>query len=224
MTKAETEILKSALLYLGREELNSYKNLKNEENELSLSLESKIKEINKKRKTFLNRILKTTWGKVATIFIASILTISLATGIYAIRKPIVGFFVSISEKFIYFSHEENTDTSLPTEIKNIALPSVLPDGYIMISSKNYGQSATSMWMKGSSYIVLMQDVIVDTNVNLDNEGVEYQRTIVNGMDVYHYVKDGVIFLIWTDNFYLYSMIFPQEIEIDDIKEIVSSIK
>ena len=135
MTKAELSVLKNALLIVGLEEVQAYKNLPDEEFEFSNEFEQKIKEINKKRKSLLHRATKTIPRRVALVAAAIIITFCLMMTISAIRIPVVNFFVNVYEEFIgLFFEEEEEDFNIPTTIEQIYLPTYMANGYIMLNT------------------------------------------------------------------------------------------
>jgi hypothetical protein len=73
MTKAEIDILKNALLLLGRKEVEEYKALPQEDFVFSKEFEEKVVAINKRRKSFFYQATKTTPRKIAIVFVAAII-------------------------------------------------------------------------------------------------------------------------------------------------------
>ena len=223
MTKAEIDILKNALLLLGRKEVEEYKALPQEDFVFSKEFEEKVVAINKRRKSFFYQATKTTPRKIAIVFVAAIIMLTMTMSISAIRKPILNFFTSIYESFITIFVEADEELELPTSIEQIYKPTYLPEEYIEISSENYEFEAISMWMKNASAIILSQNTISEeTKISIDNKETDYQTTTISGNSVYYYIKDGYYYLIWSNN-YIFSLTAPSDIPFDEIKKIISSI-
>ena len=221
MTKIELDTLKKALYIAGRNEVGAYKALPDESVVFSKEFEEKIHSINKRRKTFYYRATKTTPRKIAIVFVAAIIILTMS--ISAIRKPILNFFTSIYESFITIFVEADEELELPTSIEQIYKPTYLPEEYIEISSENYEFEAISMWMKNASAIILSQNTISEeTKISIDNKETDYQTTTISGNSVYYYIKDGYYYLIWSNN-YIFSLTAPSDIPFDEIKKIISSI-
>ena len=225
MIKSEIEILKKSLFELGNEEIEKYLSLPDENIELSKSLENKIKEISKKRKAFFYNLIRTIPRKIAVILIASIIIFSMAMGISAIRKPIISFFINIEETFIkFYAIEQDNEIYIPKSIEKMYLPTFIPNEYIMVDSQKTKSSATTIWMCDTALIIFEQDIIVKSQTYIDNEDVKYQSFLLEENEVHYYIKAGNYFLIWTDGAYLYSIICSEDIKMDEIKAIISSIE
>ena len=225
MTKIELDTLKKALYIAGRNEVGAYKALPDESVVFSKEFEEKIRSINKRRKTFYYRATKTTPRKIAIILVAAIITITMAMSISAIRKPILNFFTSIYESFITIFVEADEELELPTSIEQMYKPTYLPEEYIEISSENYEFEAISMWMKNASAIILSQNIISEeTKISIDNKETDYQTATISGNSVYYYNKDGYYYLIWSNDYYIFSLTAPSDIPFDEIKNIISSLE
>lgn len=225
MTKAETDILKKALFIAGRQEIEAYKALPDEEVLFSKEFEEKVRAINKRRKSLFYKATKTVPRRIAVILIAAIIAITMVVSVSAICiPPVLSFLVDIHDTFINISFE-GTAPDTPTNIEHMYVPSYIPDGYIEIESENYNKSATSIWMKDSDMIILTQNTISEgTQISIDNEGVDYKTIWINTNKIYYYNKDGYYYMIWDDRGYIYTLTYPENIPLDEIRVLITSMK
>lgn len=226
MTVAETDILKKALFIIGREEVNAYKALPDEEVAFSKEFEDKVHLINKKRKSLFYQATKTVPRRIAVILVAAIIVFTMTMSISALRTPLINFIMNIYENYIniYFVEDEES-SNIPTSIEHMYVPSYIPDNYMQIDSQNYGVSAETIWMNDESLIILNQDPLNENfNVHINNEGADYQTISISGNDIYYYVKDGYYFIIWTDQAYLFTITCPESISLLEVEKIISSME
>lgn len=226
MTKVEIDILKKALFIIGREEVEAYKALPDENIVFSQEFEENVQKINKKRKSLFYRATKTVPRKIAIVLVAALVTFTMMMSVSAIRIPVLRFITNIYDTYIsiYFVEDEEAPI-IPTSIEYMYLPTSIPEGYIQIDSQNYGNNATSTWMKNSELIILIQDILQEEfKAFINNENVGYQVLSVNNNNIYYYLKDGYYFIIWTDNSYLFSLTCPDNIPLSEIEKIIDSME
>lgn len=226
MTSAELSVLKNALLIVGLEEVNAYKNLPDEVFEFSNEFEQKIKEINKKRKSLLYRTTKTVPRRVALVSAAVIMTFCLMMTISAIRIPVINFFVNLYEDFIGISFdEEEEDFNIPTTIEQVHLPTYMVDGYKQTDSQKFRDVVETYWENDSYLIILYQEIMEEEfKMNFDNNHEGYEKISVNNKIVYYILNKGEYMLLWNDGSYVYTLILPESIPLVEIEKIIGSMQ
>ncbi|MBQ8146982.1 MAG: hypothetical protein IJ039_09380 [Clostridia bacterium] len=221
MTTTQIDILKSALFAVELEELECYKTLPYELTEPSPELEEKIHKINQRRKSFFTQITKTVPRKIAVALIAAVISLCLMMSISAIRVPIVNFFVNFYEDHISIHFQTNEE--LPTNIEEIYMPSQMVNGYTLVDTIRHTMLVDSCWQKDDSYIFCQQDVITDNSeITLDSEFANQEKLYIDNLTVYFARDNTDSIYTWVDHGYLFTLIFMEEISIDQIKQIITS--
>lgn len=225
MTKVEIYILKKALFIIGREEVKAYKALPDEEVVFSKKFEAKVRAINRKRKSLFYKATKTVPRRIAVILIAAVITFAMMMSVSAIRTPVLNFVIKTYDSFISIFVEKDEKIKLPTSIENMYIPKYLPEEYIQLSAENYGFNAEAIWMKDDSIIMLDQNIINEQNqIKIDNQKIDYETITINKYNIYYYVKDGYYFVIWSDNYYIFTLTCPEDINISEIEKIIASME
>ena len=225
MTKVEIDILKKALFIIGREEVEAYKALPDEDVVFSKEFEDNVRAINKRRKSLFYKATKTVPRRIAVVLIAAVITFTMMMSVSAIRTPILNFVIKTYDSFISIFVEKDEEIKLPTSIEHMCLPTYLPEGYIEISSENSGFKSTTIWMNDSSMMILLQDIISeDTKITIDNQELDYETISVNKHNIHYYVKDGYYFVIWSDGYYIFTLTCPEDINIIEIEKIIASME
>lgn len=225
MTNYEIDILKKALLKVERKELCYFKNLPDENVEFSEEFEYSMQKLAKKRKTFVWQATKTIPRRIAVVFIAAIITFCLMMSVSAIRTPVIKFFVNIYEEFISIFVEEDEEFDTPDSIEATYLPSYMINGFSQISSSNNSKYAKSVWMDdNSNIIILTQDILEDDyQTQLDNETIGYENAGFNNFEVKYTARNGQYFFVWTNDLYMFKIICPTSIELNEIEKLVDSL-
>lgn len=225
MTNYEISILKKALLKVEQKEVHRFKNLRNENVEISEEFENNIHKLAKKRKTFIWQATKTVPRKIAVVFIAAIITFCMLMSISAIRIPVINFFVNMYEEFIHISVDKEENAFVHDSIESVALPEYMIDGYSLDDSQNYGKDAETYWINSYGDIIILYQGILDSEfqVTIDNKNIDYQKEEVNGLIIYFTVENQYYQILWAKNGYIFSLSCAESIPFNDIKQMIISI-
>lgn len=225
MTKVEIDILKKALFIIGREEVEAYKALPDEDVVFSKEFEDNVRAINKRRKSLFYKATKTVSRRIAVVLIAAVITFTMMMSVSAIRTPILNFVIKTYDSFISIFVEKDEEIKLPTSIEHMYLPAFLPEGYIEISSENNEINAKSIWMNKNAIIILSQNVISeDSKIVIDNQDADYQTTMIDKNEIYYYSKNGFYTMYWSDGYYIFTLTCPEDITIGEIEKIIGSME
>lgn len=225
MTNYEISILKKALLKIEQKEVHRFKNLRNENIEISEEFENNIHKLAKKRKTFIWQATKTVPRKIAVVFIAAIITFCMMMSISAIRIPVINFLVNVYEEFISIFVDEEEGYIKPQTIESISLPSYTIEGYYLEDSQNYGKDAESIWLNENGEVIILSQHTLENEFQsfIDNKNLDFQTENANGLTLYFVVKNQYYQIFWTKNGYLFSLNCSETIPFAKIKEMISSI-
>lgn len=225
MTKVEIDILKKALFIIGREEVEAYKALPDEDVVFSKEFEDNVRAINKRRKSLFYKATKTVPRRIVVVLIAAVITFTMMMSVSAIRTPILNFVIKTYDSFISIFVEKDEEIKLPTNIEHMYMPKYLPDGFIELSSENYGFNAEAIWMNSASIIMLSQDIISeDSKIVIDNQDADYQTTMIDKNEIYYYSKNGSYTMYWSDGYYIFTLTCPEDINISEIEKIIASME
>ena len=243
MTNVELTTLKKALLIIGLEEVNKYKNSTDEDVAFSNEFEEAISNINKKRKSIIHRATKTVPRRIAFVFIAAVITFCLLMSISAIRRPVLNFFVNIYDNFIevVFDEDETAVSSetnesnqtveddyevyVPEVIEKVYLPSYMIEGYSLVDFLQFEDIAETYWDDGYNLIILYQEIMEEEfRINLDNIGSGYTKATIDNKIIYYIINKGEYMLLWTDGSYMYTLILPEDIPMTEIEKIITSME
>lgn len=225
MTNYEINVLKKALLEVEQKELRYFKNIPNENVELSAEFENNIHKLARKRKTFVWQATKTIPRRIAIVFIAAIITLCMMMSISAIRIPIINFFVDIYEEFISIFIDEEEDVKVPDTIQEVYIPSYTIKDYSLISSSTDSKFVETIWLdeNNGNIMILTQDIFKsEYQIYLDNQNVDYQPANFKNLNAHFASKNDQYFFIWTKGYYKFELICSTQLEFSEIENLINS--
>lgn len=216
MTKSD--ILKKALLDSTLKEIKAIEEADYPVIETDIEYDRKIyNEINKSH-TKINR------RNIRIVILAAILvTLTMIMSISAIRTRIVDFVVSVYEKFICLSIDEN-EYIYPQTIEKVYKPSYTPSNFIEFENSIRTIYSITRYKNSNDRINLYQYVISRKNVNFDNEYSDYTPRYINDQKVYYTIKEDKYTVRWIANDYSFVLSCPESLGWDEIEKIILSIE
>lgn len=224
MTSYEVDILKKALLKAERKEVERFKNLPCEDVTFSEEFENSIEKLAKKRKSFAWQATKTVPRRIAVALIAAIITFCLMMSISAVRETVVNFFVNVYDESISIFVKGDKSGNIPDRIEEPLLPSHIPEGYTLNESKNFECMAVSVWLnENGNHFILQQDILSEDHlIHIDNENRDYQTEQLGNVTLYYSSEKGTYIIMWSTEYYLFTILCPSSIPFDEIKTVISS--
>jgi len=145
--------------------------------------------------------------------------------ISAIRVPVINFFVNIYEEFISIFVEEDETIETPDRIEVIYHPSYIMDGYFEISSNKFETYAETIWMDSNGNVLIYtQDVLEDDyQTQIDNKEVDYIDANFANDTVKYFSKNGQYFFVWTNQYYLFELVCPSNVQLSEIENFINSL-
>lgn len=153
-------------------------------------LDKELKKANRK-KNFKRSALR-----VASIAAAILVGFSALTfSVHGFKEKVWEFLVDMTSNThfsVMFSADENTKKLKKYEGKYV--PSYIPDGYKVEKVAKYETDFAILLKKGDLYIAL-NEYTFGTNVDIDDEEIEYEeKCIVNGNDAVIVKKNEIVFM------------------------------
>ena len=152
---------------------------------------------------------------IAALIAAAVLIFATAC---AFREPIAEFFIDIYEKYTSFS----TNNEKNRKIDEVYSPLYIPHGYDLTSRTISTTDVNTYWSDGTHQIILFQSPNGIQNTIMDTENEDYQQVEVNSLTVYYIFKHNTYICLWENDKYVFSLSCSGSLEIDVIKEIISS--
>lgn len=216
MTKSD--ILKKALLDSTLKEIKAIEEVGYPIIKTDLEYDRKIyNEIGKSKAKINRRNIR------ISILAAILVTLTLIMSISAIRTRVVDFVVSIYEKFICLSIDED-EFIKPKSIENNYNITYIPSGYNLHNKSVNQMYIQTKYCKDSYSIKLFQQVISIKNANLDNDYVDYTVKFVNDIKIYYTLKNQKYTIVWLNYGYSFMLSCPEKLGWKEIEKIILSIE
>lgn len=216
MTANQTKILKSALFDFALSEANCFEALDVKEPSYSDAFKSKIKELSQ-QKSKSSPISK----RVTFILIAAVITVFLVVSASAVALKLGDYIVDIYEKYIEIKFNNN-DNSTKSTIKEFYTPTYIPDKYLHINQSSDDTNHSYSWSNGTHTILFEQETHNRGGFAIDNENLEYENFSLDGKIVYYYTKYNTFVYMWSFDEYVFTIIAPADIPLEEIKMMISS--
>ena len=178
-----------------------------------LKMDSLIKAQENKRKLRFKRLI--------AIAIAAALLIASAITAVAFKEKLLDFLEIKTDTHTSLFLPENENAN--EEIKEIFLPTYIPDGYIVKSYNATSQSVISVWNNGKNDIYFKQLPIKNTIFDINTEDQNYTEAVFGGQPIYYLVKYNTFDAVWHTEDYVYNLNAPWDIGIEEIEKIITSI-
>ena len=157
---------------------------------------------------------------VAAIIAAALLIASAITAV-AFKEKLLDFLEIKTDTHTSLFTPENENAN--EEIKEIFLPTYIPDGYIAKSYNATSQSVISVWNNGNNDIYFKQLPIKNTSFAINTEDDDYIEAVFGGQPIYYSVKHNIFGAVWHTEDYVYNLNAPWDIGIEEIEKIITSI-
>ena len=133
------------------------------------------KKANKNKKKPLLWYLNTTRKQAAAILIAIGLFCGLSIGVYAVREPIVEFFLNVKEKFseVFFNQEDIENA--PKTIETVYTLGYVPEEYKLIERKIFTKTVKTNWTNAENLDIFLQQFTL-----ISDETLTAIRNSMNG--------------------------------------------
>ena len=195
------------------------------EEEISAELKNIYKKANTNKKKTILWYLNTTGKRVAAIFIVIGVFLGFSVGVYAVRKPIVEFFLNVKEKFSEVFFEQKAIDNAPDTIETVYTLGYVPEGYELIERKIEETYVMEIWSASNNQeIVFEQSCLNYDKKNIDSENINLETIYLDQRKVFHYEKFNQHQFIWNDENYLYNLTVSNLLNNNDYMSIISSLK
>ena len=194
------------------------------EEEISEELKNIYKKANTNKKKTILWYLNTTGKRVAAIFIVIGVFLGFSVGVYAVRKPIVEFFLNVKEKFSEVFFEQEAIDNAPDTIETVYTLGYVPDGYELIERKIKETYVKTVWRNTNGEEIIFHQTCFNISQNLDNENNDFTISYVNNMKIAIREKYNLKEYYWNSNEYAFMFSAPNSIFNTDFCEITNSIE
>ena len=178
-----------------------------------LKMDSLIKAQENKRKLRFKRLI--------AIAIAAALLIASAITAVAFKEKLLDFLEIKTDTHTSFFPPENENAN--EEIKEIFLPTYIPEEFTQKSHEVSSISVVTVWNRESDTIRFKQTPISGADRTLDTEKNDYTEAVFGGQPIYYSVKYNTFGAVWHTEDYVYNLNAPWDIGIEEIEKIITSI-
>ena len=172
------------------------------------------------------KLVNAKWKRTVAACITVCILLSGAMSVKAIREPVIEFIEYCYEEFTRFVFGENDSSELdvPETIETEYAPTYIPEGYTKTSSESHLQvSSITYENSNQEKIVFMQTIALNTERIFDTETEDYQKLMVDGLEIYYLVDDTHGHYQWIENNYLFSLEFTGNISQEEVLKIIDSL-
>jgi hypothetical protein len=156
---------------------------------------------------------KTTIRKRLLVAVIIVSVLASAVSVYANREAVASFIVEVFEKFTSIRFPQTTEPSGsipetdPPGVITDHLPTLIPEGYTVTEKITTSSLIQIVYVdKSGAELIFMKAPKSSAQFGLDTEGAEVEQLTVNGYPGFYYTKNSLGSLIWSDNYYAYSII------------------
>ena len=190
--------------------------------------EQKMDKLISSQKKSYWKYVNTIGKKVAIILVILSVMFSTAMSVNAFREPVVEFIVKTYERFSSFFIDEDSAVEsnevLTDTIVTKMSPQTIPDDFL--AAKNYSNDVMNIvtWKNGEDeYIEFYQyAAVVATNINTEN--LSLNETSIDTTTLYYYSQDNMTSYFWYNNGYYFVLNIPEYFTIEEVENIIKSIK
>lgn len=183
---------------------------------------------NTQRKTW--RYVNTTMKRLALIAIIAAFLATTVLAFPAIREAIIRFFLHDEGTHYEFSFDPEQAANAPDCIETVYVPSYVPDGYdkafetINIATVAIGWCNSDNWWIYYDQAPIPDDYENSTRGGINAEGATTQSIGINGYEVIRIEDEEVVFYVWTNNEYMFTLMCEKTISEEEMKNIFNSIQ
>lgn len=192
--------------------------------------EDKMNKLISNQKHSYWKYINTIGKQVAIVFIVITIIFSTAMTVSAFRKPVIEFIVKTYEKFSSFFIGEDTLTDTNEflyERINIQMsPKIIPDGFSEYENFNDNFLYIIKWKNKAGESISFCQYTYSTAMTIDTENVNLHKRISNNLLLYYYTQDqnNVTSYFWYKDGYAFSLNTPEYFTLEQIEEIIKSVK
>jgi len=160
---------------------------------------------------------------VALLILAALTVTAVATP--AIREGLIGFFTHNKGTHYQFSFDPEQAATAPRTIETEYCPTYIPEGYVEDTHLVTDGSIIRMWRSDKGeYILFVQETIPPESEgpHPNAENVTVNTMELNGYEVFFVQSESEMYF-WTDNEYLYSLLFPLSVTEEECIQVFYSI-
>ena len=193
------------------------------EEEISEELKNIYKKANTNKKKTILWYLNTTGTRVAAIFIVIGVFLGFSVGVYAVRKPIVEFFLNVKEKFSEVFFEQEAIDNAPDTIETVYTLGYVPEGYELVDTQTYKKYTKSVWKDQNEEEIILNQQCIGTSQKLDNENNDFVIFYINTAKVVMREKFHQKEFYWNNDNYTFMLSVPIIISDQESTKIIESI-
>ncbi len=156
---------------------------------------------------------KTTIRKFLLVAVIIVAILTSAISVYANREAVANFIIEVFERFTSIRFPQTTEPSgsipetEPSGEITDHLPALIPAGYAVSEKITTNSLVQIVYVNESgTELIFMKAPKSGAQFGLDTEGGVVEQLTVNGCPGYYYTKNSLGSLIWSDNYYAYSII------------------
>ena len=160
---------------------------------------------------------------IVAALLAALVTTAVATP--AIREGLIGFFTQNKGTHYQFSFDPEQAATAPRTIETEYCPTYIPEGYVEDTHLVTDGSIIRMWRSDKGeYILFVQETIPPESEgpHPNAENVTVNTMELNGYEVFFVQSESEMYF-WTDNEYLYSLLFPLSVTEEECIQVFYSI-
>ncbi len=186
------------------------------------AFEKKMQKLIRAQKKSYYYLINTVGKRAAIIVLAIVISLTATTfGVKAIRESVIKFITETFEKFTAVSVEDEEPVVQNDIVK--AVPQYIPEGYTLESEVDSGIVYRIIYSnQENDFISYNQKINFGTFSNVNTEGIEYEKIIINSFEGIKYVKKGINSVVFADDTYLYTI--QGKISFEKLIKMAESIK
>jgi hypothetical protein len=172
----------------------------------------------RKRKSYRNTCMKVLKMAAIIMLIVAISFSGLLISAEAFRLKIFDFIFENNKEFTKVVPVESGSNvltikkNLPKGWQGLFYPGYLPEGYLFTEAEEIGDSKTIVFNnKNEGILILTQGPLYESEMRVNNEGVESGEVLVDGTSAFWTSRKGEVTLIWNQNGYGFLLYGPESL-------------
>ncbi len=158
---------------------------------------------------------------IAAIIAALAFTITACTVI----EPIRSFIVTVTKEATSFDKGPGSAKEPPSNIPFNGLD-YIPEGFVKNEDESLSTQATTeiVYYNNEKRLSISRAIIAFSSESADSEGSPAEVLKIDGYDVYLFTKWKNDLAVWHDEYYRYSLIFPEELGKEELIKMIKSVQ
>lgn len=189
--------------------------------EFSAAFEERMEKIIKKDRTFFWKFVNTASKRAAVVAVVCMALLLTACSVPAIREPIVRFIVEVFDWGDHYTFEGDTTDTISKEYEM----SFVPEGFALTDTFEDVTAIVRTYKNENGDMIRYTQSITDgTWLAVDNEHSEHTILEIAGNETHFYIQGGISTAMWSEDSYMFKIVYHGYVAEDVLIKMVESVE